>query len=183
MTTGGQLAVRRLLGQVEHFRALVEVTSDWLWEVDADGRYTYVSPMVKELLGYEVDEVLGRTPFDFMPPHEALRVGAQFAEIVAERRDFHELLNINLHKAGHPVVLETSGVPVFASDGSFAGYRGIDRDVTVREHTLHRLRLADAAMQASAEGIVVADAQGNVFGIWSFRDTATVGGASVTSAG
>lgn len=151
-----------LPGEAEHFRALVEVTSDWLWEVDAQGRYTYVSPKVKDLLGYEVDEVLGRMPFDFMPPLEAQRLGAQFAALAAARSAFHELINVNLHKAGHLVMLETSAVPLFDAEGAFAGFRGIDRDVTEREHALHRLRLADAAVQASAEGIVVADARGNI---------------------
>ncbi len=146
----------------EHFRALAEVTSDWLWEVDTEGRYTYVSPKVKDLLGYEVAEVLGRAAFDFMRPAEATRVRAAFALFVRDRAPFRELLNVNLHKGGAEVVLESSGVPVFGANGLLEGFRGIDRDVTHREHELHRLRLADAAVQASAEGIVVADAQGNI---------------------
>jgi diguanylate cyclase (GGDEF)-like protein/PAS domain S-box-containing protein len=146
----------------EHFRALVEVTSDWLWEIDGSGRYSYASPKVKDLLGYEVSEVLGRSPFDFMPAGEVERVGAEFGQIVAERREFHELINTNLHKDGHEVILETSGVPIFDRQGTFAGFRGIDRDVTAREHDLRRLRLANAAMQSAAEGIVVADAQGAI---------------------
>lgn len=151
-----------LLREVEHFRALVEVTSDWLWETDAAGRFTYASPKVRDLLGYEASEVIGRTPFDFMPSAEAKRVGAEFAEYVAARREFHELINVNVHKDGHEVVLETSGVPVFDHDGVFRGYRGIDRDVTARARAQHRLTLADAAVQAAAEGIIVADAEGNI---------------------
>lgn len=145
-----------------HFRALVEATSDWLWEVDAEGRYSYVSPKVKDLLGYEVDEVLGRTPFDFMPPAEAVRVGAQFEELVAERKPITGLLNVNLGKRGNEVILETNAVPVFDGDGTFRGYRGIDRDVTTREQLQGRLRLADAAVQHAAEGIIVADAAGHI---------------------
>ena len=57
----------------ERFRHLVETTSDWLWEVDENGVYTYASPLVRQLLGYEPEEVLGRTPFDLMPPEEAGR--------------------------------------------------------------------------------------------------------------
>lgn len=151
-----------LLGEGDHFRALVETSPDWLWEVDALGRYSYVSPRVKDLLGYEVDEVLGHTPFDFMPQREAQRVGVLFTEFITARRAFYELINLNVHKAGHEVVLETSAVPLVDPAGEFLGFRGIDRDVTQREHALHRLRLADAAVQASAEGIVVADADGNI---------------------
>lgn len=149
-------------GDADHFRALVEVTSDWLWEVDVSGRYRYASPKVTELLGYEVSEVLGRTPFEFMVPADAARLGPEFAEIVAARREFHDLINRNLHQDGHEVVLESSGVPIFDAAGTFTGYRGIDRDVTAREHALQRLRLADAALQSAAEGIIVADADGRI---------------------
>lgn len=62
----------------EHFRALVETTSDWLWEVDEAGVYTYASPSVQELLGYPPSEVVGKTPFDFMPREEAERVRELF---------------------------------------------------------------------------------------------------------
>jgi len=154
--------VARLERELAHFRALVEMTSDWAWEVDARGRYTYSSPKVRELLGYEPAEVVGRTPFDFMPPDEATRVAGQFAAIVEQRREFHELVNVNRHREGHLVVLESSGVPIFDDLGAFRGFRGIDRDVTSRVHDEQRLRLMAAAVKATAEGIVVADASGNI---------------------
>ncbi|MEK7796213.1 MAG: PAS domain S-box protein, partial [Pseudomonadota bacterium] len=124
----------------ERFRALVETTSDWIWEVDARGVYTYASPKVKDLLGYAPEEVVGKTPFDFMPPDEAAKVGRQFAEIAAARRPFERLENVNLRKDGRRVVLETSGVPVLDRDGGFVGYRGIDRDITERIKAQEKLR-------------------------------------------
>ena len=115
------------------FRALVETTADWIWEVDAEGRYDYVSPISVNLLGYTPEEMSGRSPMDFMAPDEGERVGREFAEIFADRRSFSMLENICLHKDGHEVVLETSGTPIFGSDGRLHGYRGIDRDVTERK--------------------------------------------------
>lgn len=116
----------------KRFKALVEVTSDWVWEVDGNGVYTYVSPKVYDLLGYRPEEVLGKTPFDFMPASEAERVLLLFGEKAARREPFHSLDNINLRKDGTRVVLETSGVPVFDTTGAFCGYHGIDRDITDR---------------------------------------------------
>ena len=52
----------------EKFRSLVENTTDWIWEIDEHSRYTYASPQVRKLLGYEPDEVIGMTPFDLMTP-------------------------------------------------------------------------------------------------------------------
>ncbi len=112
------------------FRTLVESSSDLIWEVDANGHYTYVSPKIKELLGYEVNEVIGKTPFELMHEEEAERISEKFAAIVKERRPFISMLNENRHKDGQIVVMETSGVPIIDQEGILIGYRGIDRDIT-----------------------------------------------------
>jgi len=124
----------------EKYRELVETTSDWIWEVDENGAYTYVSPRVFDLIGYMPDEVLGKTPFDFMPPEEAARVGEIFMKIVTAQKPFSSLQNANRHKDGRIVVMETSGVPVFRQDGQFGGYRGIDRDITGRKQVEAELK-------------------------------------------
>ena len=115
------------------FRGLVESSSDWIWEIDAKDRYVYASPKIKYLLGYEPAEVLGKTPFDFMPPDEAVRVAHLFVGIATVRKPFEALENVNQHKDGRLVVLETSGVPVLDDQGNLLGYRGVDRDITERK--------------------------------------------------
>jgi PAS domain S-box-containing protein len=132
----------------KRYRCLVETSSDWLWEVDAKGRYVYASPSVREILGYAPEEVVGRTPFDLMSKEEAQRVGAIFAEIAAGRRPFALLENVNLHRDGRRVVLETSGVPVFGPDGEFMGYRGMDRDITERKRVEEALRHSEEEKSA-----------------------------------
>lgn len=128
------------------YRELVESTTDWIWEVDHQGVYTYVSPGVTRLLGYHPDEVLGRTPFDFMPGEEAQRVQQIFQQQYAcQQKAFDGLININLHKDGRQVVLETSGTPINDEDGNLQGYRGIDRDIT------QRIKLAQQLLRAKQE--------------------------------
>jgi two-component system cell cycle sensor histidine kinase/response regulator CckA len=114
------------------FRSLVETTSDWVWEIDQNGVYTYASPKVSDFLGYEPAEVVGQTPFDLMPPDEAEHTGAIVRGIMADRRPFERMENTALHKDGRRVVLETNGVPFFDTNGKLLGYRGIDRDITER---------------------------------------------------
>ncbi|MBD2014712.1 PAS domain S-box protein [Microcoleus sp. FACHB-53] len=134
----------------ERFRNLVESTNDFIWEVDQNAVYTYVSPQIKDILGYEVAEVLGKTPFDFMPSEEACCVSEMMSNRVALRQSITNLENINLHKDGHIVVLETSGVPFFDKAGSFQGYRGIDRDITKRKQTEEAVRQSKAQLQRQA---------------------------------
>ena len=116
----------------EHFRDLVESSSDWIWEIDAAGRYIYTSPRVANILGYTPDELIGKTPFDLMSTAEAERTSAEFDEIAKRRASFQDLVNVNLHKDGHEVVLETNGTPVFDNKRNLIGYRGVDRDITKR---------------------------------------------------
>ena len=123
----------------QRFRSLVETTSDWVWETDEDGLYSYSSPKVKEILGYEPLEVIGKSPMDFMPPEEADRVRAEVAGPMAARDPISGVENVNVRKDGRRVVLETSGVPIFGDDGEFLGYRGIDRDVTERRNVEEQL--------------------------------------------
>ncbi|MCI5209683.1 MAG: PAS domain S-box protein [Candidatus Electrothrix sp. ATG2] len=115
------------------FRSLVEQSSDWIWEVDTQGVYTYVGPNVRELLGYQPDEVLGKTPFDLMPDNEAEKIKEIFCQSTAEKRPFRNLVNRNTHKDGHTVILESSGNPIFDTQGKLTGYFGVDRDITERQ--------------------------------------------------
>ncbi len=124
----------------ERLRHIIENTSDCFWEVDENGVYTYVSPTMKSLLGYEPDELIGKQPVDLMPEDEGKRILAYFNEISRDRKPFSLLENANLHKDGHRVVLESSGVPVFDSNGAFRGYRGVDRDITERKRLESQLR-------------------------------------------
>jgi PAS domain S-box-containing protein len=153
-------AERALREREEQYRALVEGTTDWIWEVDAQGRYTYASPQVRDMLGHEPAEVLGRTPFDFMPPAEAERVGAVFGEIVSVARPFHGLVNRNLRRDGQEVIIETSGTPLFDGQGELRGYRGIDRDVTQRHRAEQRLRHLFRAIEQSPAIVVITNARG-----------------------
>lgn len=124
----------------EKLRSLVETTSDWIWEVDQTGLYTYTNPKIRDLLGYEPEEVLGKTPFDFMPPAERERAARLFQETVQSKASLNAILNTNIHKSGRKVTLETSAVPILGVNGTLLGYRGIDRDVT--ERRLAEVRVA-----------------------------------------
>lgn len=118
---------------LDRFKKMVETSQDWFWEFDENANFTYVSPSIKDLLGYEPDEIIGLNAFDLMAPDEAERVRRHFDPIAQKYLPFKNLENVNLHKDGHPVVVESSGTPVFTEEGQFCGYRGVDRDITDRK--------------------------------------------------
>jgi len=127
----------------QKFQNLVETVSDLVWEFDRKGIYTYVSPKVRDLLGYEPEETLGKTPFDLMPDVEARRMKEIFDGVIARRDVFRGMENVYLHKDGRRVVIETSGAPFFDADGMFLGYRGVDRDIGERKRAEEMLRVSE----------------------------------------
>ncbi|QBG48761.1 PAS domain S-box protein [Verrucomicrobia bacterium S94] len=116
----------------ERFRNLVETTSDWIWEIDTEGRYQYASPQAAELLGYTADELLGQHFTNLMSPEDSLKITARFEEALARGASAHSLITTNRHKDGRTVMLETSAVPFYDGDWKILGYRGISRDITDR---------------------------------------------------
>ncbi len=128
----------------QRFQDIVDASADWVWEVDPQGRYTYVSESVVNVLGYTPEELLGRSPLELMPPAEAERVAAVFDDIVARRVSFRDLENINRHRDGSLLHIHTTGMPILNATGELLGYRGLDRDVTDK-------RQAEIALRDSRE--------------------------------
>jgi two-component system sensor histidine kinase/response regulator len=157
--------LRELQAQSEHRKALHEseqrfhdivmAAGDWVWEVDTDGRFTYASDSVLTLLGYHPVEVIGKTPFDFMPAAEADRVRAEFSALAGKGRPFRDLENINVRKDGRLVHVSTSGIPILGPDGRLLGYRGLDRDISSHKAAEERMRKLALAVEQSPESIVI----------------------------
>ncbi len=146
-------AERQLRESKEKFRALVETTSDWIWEVDHNNIYKYVSPKAKDLLGYEPEELIGKTPFDTMLPDEKQSIREMFESIKQSKNSFTGLENICITKNGEKIVIETSGVPIFDEKGNFRGYRGIDRDITVRKKIEQKLKESEEKYRLISENV------------------------------
>ena len=144
----------------EKFRALVESSTDFIWEVDRHGRYTYASPLARKLLGYDPKEMAGRPFFDFMLPEDGRRARELFDDNIRKCPYLVNAEVVFIHKDGQSVVLERSGVPVMDEDGKVAGYRGVDRDVTERKHQELELRKLIRAVEGNPTAIVISDPQG-----------------------
>jgi PAS domain S-box-containing protein len=137
---GRKLRLEAIRQNEERYRQLLETSFDWIWEVDATGRYTFASDRVRDLLGYTPDEIIGRTPYELMPAEEAERVRRIFEPIAATREKLAALENVCVRRDGQHVVVETSGVPIIGPDGEYRGYRGMDRDITRHKQLEAQLR-------------------------------------------
>jgi two-component system, cell cycle sensor histidine kinase and response regulator CckA len=117
------------------FRTLVETTSDWVWETDAQGRFTYCSPLCETIYGYRPEELVDRSMFDLLVhPEEKAESRALFDRCAEAVEGFHNIERRSLTKEDRRVIhIESSGMPVVSEDGRVTGFRGIDRDITGRK--------------------------------------------------
>lgn len=130
----------------DRFRSLVEGSGDVVWEIDPEGRYTYVSPNVAEHVGYSAEEILEHAPFQLTQLEKAAEIRSKFRSILAGGKPFRLLRFPSRHRDGRKVVLELSGRPFFGLDGALLGFRGIGRDVTEQDR---RERLQGALYEIS----------------------------------
>lgn len=125
---------KELLESEERFRQVTENAQDLIWEVDANGLYTYTSPAVEKILGYTQKEIVGKKHFyDLFYPEERDTLKKAAFEVFKQKQPFREFLNRNVHKDGNDVWLSTSGFPILDAKGDLIGYRGGDEDITERK--------------------------------------------------
>lgn len=137
------------------FRDLTETTSDFIWEVDIHGCYTYASPRSLQLLGIVPEKLIGESFFLLRTPDTADRF---LKMIEGDNNKVHGFSNLEYgytREDGHRIIVESSGEPIVSKQNRLIGFRGIDRDVTERrlyESELHKAKeMAESANRAKSE--------------------------------
>ncbi len=138
-------AARALAASEARLSDLVGSMSDWVWEQDADLRFTYVSAGHVARYGGDPAAWLGRRHDEIGLDVDPAQMRAHMADLAARRpfRDFHVRRKGPDGGVRHFAI---SGNPVLGADGRFLGYRGTGRDVTA---------IKDAEMRAEASAAEV----------------------------
>ncbi len=115
----------------ERFRRIVEATNEGIWQVDAEGITTFVNDEMAQMLGFTVEEMLGRPPLPMLAGEsqqfiqqkmEARRIGV---------RERYELTF--LKKTGEEMHALVSAVPFVSKEGTFSGSLAMVTDITERK--------------------------------------------------
>ena len=128
----------------ERFKQITSSSGIWVWEIDKNGMYTFVSSKTESILGFRPEEMIGKKYFyDFFAPEIKESYKTAALEAISRKEEFRNFINPNIHKNGQRVILETTGVPILDKEGNLLGYRGADRDVTERERTAEIIRSSE----------------------------------------
>jgi two-component system, cell cycle sensor histidine kinase and response regulator CckA len=126
-----QLAEAAARENQTRFEQLLDLSSDWFWELDPELRYTYVSPRVSEISGMPTDFYIGKRVDEvaFVDTRDGLR--QELYDRLRRRQSFRNLRLGSVHRTtGKTVHYEMSGGPVYDANGRLLGFRGVGRDRT-----------------------------------------------------
>jgi PAS domain S-box-containing protein len=136
--------------------------ADWVWEVDAQGVYTYSSEKSRDLLGLPGEELLGTSLFHLMPAEDARRARATFLELATRQAPIVDLENCHVGKGGRRIHLLTNGVPLLDEKGALQGYRGAHKDVTARKEAETRREQLEAQLRGAQRMEAIGSLAGGV---------------------
>jgi PAS domain S-box-containing protein len=129
------------------FRFLAEHSRDLICLHRPNGDYIYISPSVQSMLGYEREELIGKSPYDYFHPDDAAAVVR-----IAHDKNFMGIEAPSIQyryrkKNGEYVWLESVSKPIM-DDGELIYIQTNSRDITERKHSEEKLRQSEERFKA-----------------------------------
>ena len=128
-----------------NYRQLAESLNEGIWRFDNTGKTSFVNPRLAELLGYSIDEIIGRHLFEFMDGENARQIKIILARLkrgIKEQRDISFLRKDGgrLHTS-----LETS--PLYDEKGNYSGGIAGVQDIGERKRVENLLRTSEERLR------------------------------------
>jgi PAS domain S-box-containing protein len=119
---------------------------DMIVQVDTGGLCEYASPSIRKILGYAIDEVLGRNLLDLVLPADRRRVSLVFGRLL--RNASSGTVDYRVMNAGGTAMWVESIInPLKDTAGRVTGFVVGSHDVTHRKHAEETLRLNEARLE------------------------------------
>jgi PAS domain S-box-containing protein len=147
----------------ERFRALIENSPDAIALFSQDGVILYGSPATARILGYSLDEFVGRNAFELIHPDDHTIVTRQLAEAIQEPATSIPVHARVRHKDGSWRFLEgvfTNLIGNPSVDAIVCNYRDITERRQAEEHLAHNYNLLHAVIEGTPDAVYVKDLEG-----------------------
>ena len=142
-----------LLESENRFSQLAEQSRSITWQVDTQGLYTFVSPVVEKVMGYRPEDLVGKKHFyDLHPEEMREQFKCEALKVMESKQSFQNFVNSVVTQTGKTLWVNTNGLPIFDERGTLAGYQGNDTDITERKEAEEQLRaLANCFLQFGSD--------------------------------
>ena len=133
--------------------AIVESSKDWIWSIDKNGNHTYCNPAVEKILGYKVDELIGKSSLEFMHEEDSKASQKLLNKNDIAKSGWNNVIIRWRHKNSSYRYLESNAVPILDAEGELIGYRGVDRDITYRIECRKKIEESDKKVRKLIEKV------------------------------
>jgi diguanylate cyclase (GGDEF)-like protein/PAS domain S-box-containing protein len=148
------------------FGLFVEGLSDLVCLHEPDGTYTWVSPSIQRILGYEPSEIIGKNPYDLFHPEDARLVRESTHEPALDGQGNIFVRYRLRHKHGHYVWLESLTQPHLDDAGRVVRLQTSSRDISEQKAMEQALQEGEeryrAVVHSLTEAVVVYGHEGRI---------------------
>ncbi|TAL30362.1 MAG: PAS domain S-box protein [Spirochaetes bacterium] len=142
-------AEEALAWSLERYRRVVETSQEGIWMIDAGQLTTFVNPRMAGMLGYSIEEMIGKKVTAFMHPDD---LGDHAAKMDRREKGMHDVYERRfLHRNGGVVHLSVSGRALKSKNGEFMGSFGMFTDITGQKHAESQREAALTVLRESEE--------------------------------
>jgi len=131
------------------YRTLVESSHDLIWSINTNDIITFVNKASKNVLGYEPDELIGKSFLEFIPnqlPENSIQPFSKTSNNLASLLEYDSKF---FHKDGHIVILSTNASFIRDEENSIIGITGMSIDITEQKHAEEKLLKAMSDLEHS----------------------------------
>ncbi|MBD3562485.1 PAS domain S-box protein, partial [Planktothrix sp. FACHB-1355] len=154
------LAEEALRQSEKRFRTIVDTAQEGIWLLDAQANTIYVNQRISEMLGYTIEEILGRSWFDFMDNLARIEAVQKFERRLQEINQRHDLRF--LRKDGSEIWTIVSSSPMGINNGEFIGAINMLTDITERKLSEQKIREQAALLDITKDAVIVRDLQNKI---------------------
>lgn len=126
----------------EHLRLITDNMLDLIYQANSKGIFEYVSPSIKDILGYEAEDIIGKRDYEFigMVHPDDFEVVIDTLQTVIKTLKPNRAQHRFKHADGHYIWVETVGNPLINDKGEFSGAVYITRDITELKNVENQLK-------------------------------------------
>ncbi len=111
------------------YRQIVETAQEGVWLIDEHNKTTFVNSKMCEILGYEVNEMMGKEIYDFMDA-KGIEIAKDLMKKKKQGHAGHDKFRY-ISKSGKEVWTKVSANPLFNEDDSYKGALAMVTDITL----------------------------------------------------
>jgi len=146
---------RRLHREQEFARRLMDSFPDLVVTLDAESRYTFISPQILDVLGYQPEDLIGKKLGSHIDPHDLTAMQELIANLISGHRSNGQIEYRTQHKNGAWQLFRASARPLHDEMGRTTGVIASVRDITEQQRLQQQLIQSErlAAMGQMIAGV------------------------------